>query len=293
MNASNGSRGADRPRTVEWSADGAARARAAVRHLVAGVLLGTALLCLLLLAALAVGTAAAGDAGLLALVVVIALVGGPASLVYVAVAADRGGLSGLADRVPGLGSLRPRWLAATTPLGVALLLAGLAYPPLLAGYLVGFPLLAFGGSVLFPAGRLDPGTATLTAATDGRERTHDLSGLDSFSCRRVGPVALCRLRFVGTRGLNAPFLFAVPADRVGEVRPALAAIRERTDAAGAGRPRAVVATLFAFGGVFLLAALGLVVVSLRRGEGAVAAYGGTLVGGPGLFLCWLGLASRG
>lgn len=97
------------------------------------------------------------------LFVVLALVGGPLSLVYLAVAAEHGDPRRLVGLFPGVASLRPRWLAVTTPVGA---------------------LLAVAGSVLFPEGRLDPAAGTLTVPAGDRE--HDLSGLRSVSALRVG-----------------------------------------------------------------------------------------------------------
>ena len=280
------------PAPVEWSSPGGRRLRAAVRHLVAGALLGTGVLALLMVAFVVVSSVRAGASEPLVLFAVLALVGGPLSLVYFAVAAEHGDLGRVVELFPVVESLRPRWLAVTTPLGAGLVFAGFAYPPLLVACFVGFLLLAVVGSALFPEGRLDPAAGTLTVPTGDGEHEHDLSGLRSVSARRVGDVVLCRLRYAGVRGLHAPFLIGVPADRSAEVRRGLEAIRARTDVGAAGQPRAVLATLAAFGGFFLLVALAFWFVSWRSGEAGLAVYGSLVTGGLGVLFVWLAWASR-
>ncbi|QLG28001.1 hypothetical protein HUG10_10745 [Halorarum halophilum] len=280
------------PPPVEWSSSGGERVRVVVHHLVAGVLLATGLLALLVVAFVIVSSVRSGASDRIVLFVVLALVGGPLSLVYLAVAAEHGDPGRLIELFPPATSLRPRWLAVTVPVGVLLVFAGFAYPPLLAAYLGGFLLLAVAGSALFPEGRLDPAAGTLAVPVGDREHEHDLSGLRSVSTLRVGDVVLCRLGYAGVRGLSAPFLIGVPADRSDEIRRGLEAIRGRTDVEAAGQSRAVVAVLVAFGGFFLLVALGMGVLSWRSGEPSLTVYGGLMTGGLGLLFVWLGRVSR-
>lgn len=284
------SRESGTPPPVEWSSSGGERARAAVRHLAAGALIGTGVLALLLLAFVVVSSVRVGASDPVVLFVVLALVGGPLSLVYLAVAAEHGDPRRLVGLFPGVASLRPRWLAVTTPVGALLAVAGFAYPPLLVAYLGGFLLLAVAGSVLFPEGRLDPAAGTLTVPAGDRE--HDLSGLRSVSALRVG----------GRRALSTQVRRrarperAVPdrgsGEQFDEVRRGLEAIRGRTDVEAASQPRAVLAVLVAFGGFFLLVALVLGVPSWRSGETGLTVYGGLVTGGLGLLFVWLAWVSR-
>ncbi|KAB1193035.1 hypothetical protein GJR96_06095 [Haloferax sp. MBLA0076] len=234
------------PTVVSWSRRDQRRLADSLRYGATGLVGGTILVALTLVAVAAAGAVRTGEYRLVAFVVLALVLGGPFSLVVLAVVASR---SRLRDLFPGLDALRLGPLVLASVVGAAAVFVAFRYPPVLFGYLVAGLLAAVVVSARNASGTIDVETGTLVVPTGtGEERVFDLSGLRSVTRHRVGGVVVFRLRFVGTRGLSGPSFVSVPAERAEDVRAAFEAISNRTsDASGVSSAASAVLAVFGVG----------------------------------------------
>lgn len=280
----------DSPPVVSWVARPdreTDRLRLAVYHLGAGVA-GTFVLCLLaLLALLAVRSLVAPTSDLFVLVVTLALVGGPASLLYLLLAAEVGSERELDRFRPSVSWIRPLYLVLALP-GVVVVLGLVAVQPALL-FVSPFACVAAVVAVegRYSVGRLDPATATLRTVTgadavddyaddptrlDGEDdrpvRTFDLAPLRHVHRYRVGNYVVFVPRYRRRGWWGRPRLLVVPgtaADRVGAALDAIARTSEWEPGGGMARPVRI--ALGFLGLVFLGTAGALVVLAGPAAEG--------------------------
>lgn len=299
-------------RVVSWVAHpdrDSDRLRLAVYHLGAAIV-GTVALCLLaLLALLAVRSLVSPASDALVLVVTLALVGGPASLLYVLLAAEVGSERELDRFRSSVSWIRPRYLLAALPGGGVVLGLVVVQPTLL--FVSPFAFVAAMTAVegRYSVGRLDPSTATLRIVTgadavddyaadparlDGEAdrpvRTFDLASLRRAHRIRVGGYVVFVPRYRRRGRWGRPQLLVVPgaaADRVGTALGAIGRTSEWEPGDGMARPVRV--ALGGLGLVFLGAGGALAIVA-GTGAGSVR----SLAAFPaGLGAVMLAMAVRG
>jgi hypothetical protein len=196
---------ADRP-PIEWDEDGFA----AVRHVVAGAVVGVGFLVGAGALVLTWRSLRAGAYDrLVAIVLVLALL--PLT--------GRALLGLHAVDTPAAGSLRRRPLLLAGGAWALVLAATVRWRPLAAvGLLAGAAVLWFVVTACRTSGRIDPATATLTYGA----RTASLAGLDGTRRVPFGPVTVYWLSFErGSVGSGVPRLLVVPRRVDADVRTVL------------------------------------------------------------------------
>jgi hypothetical protein len=219
-----------------------------VRHAVAGVFAAVGLFFLFVLAVLVREAVADGATDGLLLIAVMLLVGGPLSIVYLLVANARGDLR---DLLPYELRLKPRYVLAATPFGLAVLVAFGTFPPSALVVLVGFVTAWAAARARESAGEVSVEDGRLGVLSGSDERSYDVRKLRAHRSVAVGRTRVVRLRYAGSLSFSRPSLVLVPATDFPAVDRALSEIESRDYGLDArDTPRAAKAALVAFGLLF-------------------------------------------
>ena len=273
------------------------RVRLTVWHLGAGAAGSFGLGMFALLVLLAVQSLLGPNRELFVVVVTLVVVGGPASLLYVLLAADQATARDRERFLPSTEWVRLRYLPVALLGGVGFGVALAVHPAMIYVYPLLFVAAAAVVKSRYSVGRLDPSTARLRLVTGSeavakeleREQTGDSPKLDTgrqhVQCydlaplRRayrvdVGDYAVFGLRYRRRGWWGRPPVLVVPASTADRVETALdAVVRTSEWEPSDGMDRSVRIALGGLGLFFLVAAGALAVVA-TGGRGLAAIPGG-------------------